>query len=208
MDDTETTHSQPMVAHQYQYPDALAAPKVLANHSSPRKRRSLQQQENDIDARRRKCALSSDRCWKTTSVPNVNTTKRPNGTIDYYVKFLKYTKSDMKKGSLKSSQKFNSQHEAEANIFQCRYKEETPASRKMVDEHLAKETSYPEKPMVSTVNVVSTADQTIKKARFSRSKAMSGAPQQRNTIGALPALNPKLSGPFNRYNTDKHVSRC
>ena len=204
MDDsaTETTQPQPMVVHQYQYPDALIASKVFSNYSSPRKRRS-QQPENDIDARRRRCALSSDRCWKTTGVPNVNATKRTNGTIDYYVKFLKYTKTDMKKGSMKSSQKFNTQYEAEANIFQCRYKEETPASRKMVDEHLAKETSSPEKPMVSTaVDVVSTtAKSTIKNGRFSRAKAMSGAPQQRNSSLALPALNPKLSGPFNRYNS-------
>jgi hypothetical protein len=207
MADTENELPPSMVVHQYSH--ALAVAKIEANRSSPRKRRS--QPENEIDVIKRKCALSNDVCWQTTGIPTVDGKIRGSTKIDYYVKLLKYTKSS-NKGALKTSRKFETKHDAEANYFQCRYNEETPASRKLVDKHLAcifNDTS-PEKPiMVSTANVVRTTAKPIKKARFSWSSAMSGAPQRRNSLGALPALNPKLPGPFNRHNSVKnHDSNC
>ena len=157
------------------------------------------------------CALSSDPCWKTTGIPTVDEKKRDNKKVDYYIKLLKYTKTSKKRGTIKTSPKFETKHDATANLFHCRYKEETPASRKMVDEHLVcpiNKTSPAEKGIpVSTAVVVSTAKRTAKKAQFSWSIAMSGAPQQ--NIDALQSLNPKLASPFNRYNiVKKHDSNC
>ena len=129
------TKSPPTMDPQKPYSDALVLSKVSANHSSPRKRRS--QQESEIEAMERKCALSGDRCWLTTGIPKVNATIREKtGSTDYYVKFLKYTTRNRKKGKMQSSLKFETKEEAMANLFQCRYLGETPASNKLVDEHL------------------------------------------------------------------------
>jgi hypothetical protein len=209
MADTEMNHPPPTAAHQYHYSDALVLAKINANHSSPRKRRS-RPEEDAIDEIKRKCALSGDHCWKTTGIPTIGEKKRDNKKRDYFIRFQKYTKPDTKKGTRIVSPKFETKEEAEANLFMCHYNGETVTSRKMVDEHidhLITNTS-PEKPMANTVNVVSTAKTTArkKKARFSRSKAMSGAPQQRNSVDSLPALNPMLPGPFNKYDSVKHDS--
>jgi hypothetical protein len=41
--------------------------------------------------------------------------------------------------------------------------------------------------------------------RLSRSEAMSANPFHRNRLNALPAFNPKLPGPFNKYNSTLHT---
>ena len=203
MDDTENNHAPPTLARQYQYSDALVSAKINANHSSPRKRRS-QPKEDVGDEIKRKCALSSDCCWKTTGIPTVDTKKRGNKRIDFYVRFQKYGSLDStrNKGTRITSQKFATKEEAEANFFLCRYNGESSASQTMVDKYISRrllnEETSPEKPVVN-----STIKKTVavrKKARFSWSKAMTGAPLERNNCDALPALNPMLPGPFNKYN--------
>jgi hypothetical protein len=129
--------------------------------------------------------------------------KRGDKRIDFYVRFQKYGSLDSRnKGTQITSQKFASKKEAEANFFLCRYNGESSASQKMVDKYirqLLNEETSPEKPAV--VSTIKKTAAVRKKARFSWSKAMTGAPHERNSRDALPALNPMLPGPFNKYNS-------
>jgi len=122
------------------------------------------------------------------------------------VHLLKYNNhhSAARRGKKKQSQQFDSQREAEAQIFATRYNLETKASRTLVDAQLLG-------------TEAETADPRPQKRRRvsndpvdTRAKSMSQNPAIRNAVAAPVDTNPKVPGAFNRYNDDtsKFLDGC
>jgi len=184
----------------------LAAAKIMANHASPKKRRSTQPMDALEDAKRM-LALSSEAVWKTTGVPNTRPVIRPVGkgkkkkkTKKWRVHLLKYKTEGQQRGDKKQSPDFETQHAAEANLFNFRYGLESKESKALVDEYilfLNKESD--KKPA---------AQLPAKKPRLSnssvdsRGSCMSQNPAIRHMPGAPMERNPMVPGAFNWYNSE------
>ncbi len=193
-------------------PSRLAVTKILANHASPTKMRSSRPL-TDTEENKRRLALSSNPVWKTTSPPTVRSHVRKiagrNQTL-WCVYLLKYNNhhSAARRGKKKQSPQFDSQREAEAQIFATRYNLETKASRTLVDAQLLATEAETADP--------TTAPRPEKRRRVSndpvdtRAKSMSQNPAIRNAVAAPVDMNPKGAGAFNRYNDDtsKFLDGC
>ena len=96
-------------------PPRLAAAKASLNCVSPEKLRS---EVNTTEDKKRRFAKSNDAHWMTTSPPTIYPKHRKaSGSVVYYaIRMLKYPR-DKKIGTRIQVGKYDTEKEAEANIF-------------------------------------------------------------------------------------------
>jgi len=170
---------------------------------------------SEEQATMRMLALSSNPVWMTTKEPTVRSVVRAVGrgrkkksATKWRVHLLKYKTERQTKGEKKQSSDFQTQHQAEANIFTFRYESESKKSRALVDEHIL---SLRQQGVLTPSPPPPKKKPRLSDSSNSRAASMSQNPLIRHTEGAPMERNPKVPGVFNRFNsgqTDVYIDWC
>ena len=153
----------------------------------------------ELEEAKRKLALTPNSVWVTTGRPTVRSVQnilKGKPVTRFRVHMRKYSRGSNKKGRPVQSPVFETQHDAEAAIFATRYKFETPTSKKYVDSYLIYLETGDNMPAVPKLK----KRRLSKDASKARAATMTQHPAVRHSIDAPPNMNPKVPGPFNRYN--------
>ena len=176
----------------------LATAQIRANHASPKKVRSAPTL-SELEEAKRTLALTENSVWVTTGIPTVRSvpsTMDGKPVTRFRVHMRKYSRDTTSKGRELRSPMYESRHDAEAAIFETRYNFESPTSKKHVDSFLMSLETGEDMPVVPELK----KRRLSKNASKARAATMTQHPAVRNSLDAPPNMNPKVPGPFNRYN--------